>query len=208
MIDPSELDKFPDDVTVAAPEDYVDGSLPMLVPEGYYDLVITDFDVTRDRTTKAPDGKAFILQTEVAGGDLDGRAVRNLRVWFKTFLRNGVESSGVGDLIRAIDDQARWHSRADAAVLLQRAVDERKPFRVKLVWEAFDADYFAEAGGPGMVAGSAEQKTLRKLATVKGMTLFRQAVDGTYLPEVDGKSGARLEARLVIDRYVQSSRRR
>jgi len=94
----------------------------------------------------------------------------------------------VGDLIRAIDDQARWHSRADAAVLLQRAVDERKPFRVKLVWEAFDADYFAEPGARDG-GGSAEQKTLRKLATVKGMTLFRQAVDGTYLPEVDGKSG-------------------
>lgn len=208
MVTPSDLDNLPDDVAVAAPDEYVDGSMPSLVPEGFYDLAIVNFDVSRNRETKAPDGKAVVLQCEVVGGEHDGRPVRNLRVWFSRFQRNGVWVSGVGDLIRAIDDSARWETRGDVVTILQKAQDERATFRVKLIWEAFDNDYYVDKGGSTMVAKSPEQKSLRKEATVKGMTNFRQAADGTFLPEVDGKSGNVIEARITIDRYIPSSRRR
>lgn len=204
----SELDRLNADVAVAAPEAYVDGTLPMIVPEGMYDLVITEWDVSRNKETKAPDGKSFILQCTTTGEDGNPKPVRNLRVWTTTFQRNGVTVSGLGDLIRAIDDTATWHTIADAGRILQKAMDQRTPFRVKLTWEAFDLDYFNENGGGTMTRKSPEEKALRKLATIKGMQNFRQAPDGTYLPEVEGPSGAMLEARLVIDRYVPASKRR
>jgi len=210
MVTLSELDRLHVDVEVATPEAYVDGSLPMLVPEGMYDLVITDWDVSRNRETKEWDGKAIVLQCETLEMGEDGkpRYIRNLRIWTTTFLRNGVKVSGLGDLLRSIDDTATWTTLTEAGQILQKAMDQRIPFRVKLVWEAFDSVYFNEHGGGSMVNKSPEQKALRKLATIKGMANFRQAPDGTYLPEVEGPSGDILEARITIDRYIPSSKRR
>lgn len=204
----NDLQNLNINVEVAAPEEYVDGNMPSLVPEGRYDLMITDWDVSRNFETKQPDGKAFILQTQVVGGEHDGKAVRNLRVWTTTFERAGATVSGLGDLIRSIDDTARFTTLQDAAAIIQRAADQKTPFQVQLKWEAFDADYYNEKGGQSMVNKSAEQKALRKEATVKGMTNFRQAGDGTYLPEVEGPSGNTIEARVVINSYTPSSRRR
>jgi hypothetical protein len=204
----NDLQNLNINVEVAAPEEYVDGNMPSLVPEGRYDLVITDWDVSRDYETKQPDGKAFILQTVVSGGEHDGKAVRNLRVWTATFERNGVRVSGLGDLIRAIDDTARFTNLQEAGSIIQRAQDMKTPIQVQLKWEAFDSEFYNENGGQGMVNKSPEQKELRKRATVKGMSNFRQAADGTYLPEVEGPSGNILEARLTINSYTPSSRRR
>lgn len=204
----SELDNLALDIEVAEPTAYVDGNMPMLVPEGTYDLVITDWDVSRNRETNQPDGKAVVLNCKISGGEHDGKSVRNLRVWTAVFERNGVKVSGLGDLIRAIDDTARWGTLGEAGTILQKAADSRTPFRVKLVWEAFDRDFYADRGGESMVAKSPEQKALRKEATIKGMARFKQAPDGTYLPEVTGPSGNVIEARITIDRYIASSRRR
>lgn len=203
-----DLDTLHMDIEVASPTEYVDGTLPMLVPEGPYDLLITEWDISRNRETKEPDGKAFILQTEITGGEYDGRAVRNLRIWTTTFQRNGVTVSGLGDLVRAIDDTAHFRNLSEAANILQEAQDKRLPFRVKLVWEAYDSDFYREKGGDNLVRKSPEEKALRSMSTIKGMTKFRQAPDGTFIPEVEGPSGNTLEARLTIDRYIPSSKRR
>lgn len=204
----NDLQNLNINVEVAAPEEYVDGNMPSLVPEGRYDLVITDWDVSRDYETKQPDGKAFILQTQVVGGEHDGKTVRNLRVWTSQFERNGVKVSGLGDLIRAIDDTARFTTFQDAAAVIQKAADQKTPIQVSLKWEAFDVEYFNAKGGQSLVRKSPEEKALRKEATVKGMTNFRQAADGSYLPEVVGPSGNTLEARIVINSYTPSSRKR
>lgn len=204
----NDLQNLNINVEVAAPEEYVDGNMPSLVPEGRYDLVITDWDVSRNFETKQPDGKAFVLQTQVVGGDQDGKTVRNLRVWTTTFERNGVRVSGLGDLIRAIDDTAKFTTISDAGAIIQRAADQKIPIQVQLKWEAFDADYYNDKGGQSMVAKSPEQKQLRKEATVKGMQNFRMAADGSYLPEVEGPSGNTIEAKVVINSYTPSSRRR
>ena len=204
----SDLQNLNINVEVAAPEEYVDGNMPSLVPEGRYDLLITDWDVSRNYETKQPDGKAFILQTQVLGGPHDGKAVRNLRVWTATFERNGATVSGLGDLIRAIDDTARFTTIQDAAALIQKATDLKTPIQVQLKWEAFDTDYYNEKGGGSMVNKSPEHKLLRKESTVKGMQNFRQGSDGSYLPEVQGPSGNTIEAKVVINAYTPSSRRR
>lgn len=204
----NDLQNLNINVEVAAPEEYVDGNMSSLVPEGRYDLTITNWDVSRDYETKEPDGKAFILDAVVTGGPQDGKTVRNLRVWTATFERNGVRVSGLGDLIRAIDDTATFTTLQDAAAIIQKAQDQRIPIQVKLQWEAFDSDYYNDRGGKTMVNKSPEQKALRKEATVKGMTNFRQATDGTFLPEVKGPSGNTIEAKVVINSYTPSSRKR
>ena len=204
----SELDNLDVDVEVAPPEEYIDSSMAQLVPEGMYDLSITEWDVTRDRETKQPDGKGFILHCKVVGGEQDGKTVRNLRVWTATYFRNGVKVSGLGDLIRGLDDQAEWTTLSEAGAVLQRAQDQGLTFRAKLSWEAFDNDWFTDKGGKALDRKSQQAKDLRKSCTIKGMGNFRQAPDGTFLPEVEGPSGNMLEARLGIDRVVPSGKRR
>lgn len=203
----SELENLSVDVEVAPPAEYVDSGNSLL-PEGMYDLSIEAWDVSRNRETNQPDGKAFVLTLKVVGGEYDGRQARNIRVWTTTYERNGARASQLGDLIRAIDDTAEWHTLADAGALIQKAADQGLTFRAKLKWDAFDLAFYEDRGGKGMVNKSPEQKELRKQASVSGMANFRQAPDGTYLPEVEGPSGNMLEARLSLDRFVPSGKRR
>ena len=205
----SELDNITtEDIEVAPPAEYIDSSVTRPVPEGMYDLQITEWEPSRNRETKQPDGKAFVLNCKVVGGEQDGKFVRNLRIWTATYERNGVRVSGLGDLIRAIDDTAEWKTLADAGAILAKAQDQGTTFRAKLVWEAFDLDWYRDQGGDNLPNKSPEQKDLRKQATIKGMSKFRQAPDGTFLPEVEGPSGNMIEARISVDRYVPSGRRR
>lgn len=208
MLNLAELDNLNLDIATAPPEEYVDNSLPFVLPEGTYNFVITDVEPSRDRTTKIPDGKAFVLTLEVADGDYEGREVRNMRVWTTTYLRNGVKVSGLGDLIRAIDDTARWSTLADAASILSKACDQRTIFRSRVIWEAFDADWYEDQGGQNLVPKSPEQKELRKAATVKGMANFRQTPTGVILPVAIGPSGNEIEARVAFSSFYPSSKRR
>lgn len=208
MVDINDLDAIPPlDIEVAPPEEYVSGSLPNLVPAGYYNLCITDWGWSRNRQTNEIDGKAAVLQLVVADGEHEGTAIRNIRVWTATFDRKGKRASGLGDLINAIDDHARWTNLQEATAILNKAMDERTIFRLRLDWEAFDMDFFNEQGGATMLRKSPEEKELRKKATVKGMANFKLAADGSYLPEVEGPSGAILEARYTIASFVSASRR-
>lgn len=204
----SELDNLvTDDIEVAPPSEYVDSNMSIL-PEGMYDFQITDWEPSRNRETKQPDGKAFVLTVKVVGGEQDGKIARNLRIWTATYLRNGARASGAGDLVRALDDTAEWKTYQDAAEIITKAVDTGATFRCKVSWEAFDLDWYRDNGGDTLEKKSPEEKALRKQATTKGMANFRQAPDGTFLPETEGPSGNMLEARLSIDRYVPSGKRR
>jgi hypothetical protein len=203
----SELENLNVDVEVAPPAEYVDSG-NSIIPEGMYDLAITEWDVSTNRETKQPDGKAIILNVRVVGGDLDGRTARNIRVWTTVYERNGAKASQLGDLIRAIDDSVTWTTLAEAGSVIQRAKDQGQTFRAKLKWEAFDAEWFEDQGGKTMDKKSPEAKQLRKQATTAGMANFRQAPDGTFLPEAMGPSGNPLVARLSLDRFVPSGKRR
>jgi hypothetical protein len=208
MLNLAELDNLNLDIATAPPEEYVDNSIPFVLPEGTYNFVITDVEPSRNRETKIPDGKAFVLTLQVADGDYEGREVRNMRVWTTTYLRNGVKVSGLGDLIRSIDDTARWSTLADAAAILSKACDQRTLFRSRVVWEAFDADWYEDQGGQNLTPKSPEQKELRKAATVKGMAHFRQTPTGVVLPVAIGPSGNEIEARVAFASFYPSSKRR
>jgi hypothetical protein len=208
MVTPHELDFLEDDIEVAPPEEYADQTSGSVIPEGTYNLLLTDFDATRNYETKVPDGKGYVLHCVVADGPLEGRQVRNLRVWSAPYVRNGVKVSGLGDLIRAIDVTVPWKTREDVRQILQKAIDTKQTFRVKLLWTAFDTDHFNSNGGPMMERKSPEEKILRKESTVKYMKNFRQMPDGSFYPETVGPSGATLEARLEFGNFIPSNKRK
>lgn len=209
MVTPDELDLLSDiDIDVADPDDYADSSAPNLIPEGHYNFYITDFDVTRDYESKQPDGKGFVLTIEVADGELEGRTLRNMKVWTSTYLRKGVKVSSLGDLIRAIDSTARWSGAEGARLVLQKAVDTKQKFRARVIWTAFDSDHFAALGGPAMENKSKAQKEARRAATVKYMRNFKLMPDGSYYPETTGPSGAVIEAKVEFDTFTPSYKRR
>lgn len=202
-----------EDVAVAKPSEYVDGGIG-LIPEATYDLVIKDFEPVFDE-----DGtfrkRISLKSLEIVGvpdEDLKkflGRKVSNLSIFTTTYLRNAVQVSGLGDLIRGIDDTREWRSLKDAVDVIQEAVDKQTPVQIKLIWGAFDNTGFKSLGGDTLVKKSPEEKELRKKATVKGMRNFRKLPDDSYIPEVAGPiSGEMLEARLEIDRVIPQNKRR
>lgn len=206
------LDKV-EGVDVAPPSEYVDGGIG-LVPEATYDIVIKDFEPVFDE-----DGtfrkRISIKRAEIAGVSDDdlkrylGRIVNNLTIFTTVYKRSGVDASSLGDTIRGIDSERKWSGLKEACDILQEASDKMTPIQMKLVWGAYDGKGFDAAGGKGMVDKSAEQKELRKKASVKGMRNFRPLPDGTYAPEVAGPlSGEMLEARLEIDRVIPQHKRR
>ena len=208
MVDLSILETLKTDISVAPPEEYADGGAPNLLPEGTYDLHIKSFEPIMDRDDKDL-FKGFNIQAEVADGDLQGRGTGRLSVWASVYERNGIPVSQLGDFIRAIDSSASWKSPADAGRIIQMAIDRKMPVRVKLGWEAFDQNGYEEAGGKkGPASKTPEQKLLRKAHTVKGMSRFPKNPDGSHRGEIEGENGEIIEARLSINNFISSHRRR
>lgn len=208
MADMTMLEHLHTDIEVAPPSEYADSSTPNLLPEGTYDLVLRNVEPILDRNDPTI-FKGFRLVAEVVGGAYDGRGVAGLSVWAATYLRNGVKVSQLGDFIRALDATATWTNPAEAGRILRMAIDRKMPFRVKVGWEAFDNSKFEAEGGPSLERKSPEEKALRKACTIRGMRNFKQAPDGSYIPEVEGSvEGEILEGRLSINSFIASHKRR
>jgi hypothetical protein len=209
-----QLQNVPDeDIAVAAPSQYVDSGFG-LIPEQTYDFVIKDF-----APAFGDDGsfrkRIDIKKVEIVGVPEEelrkilGKTVNNLSVFTTQYLRGGVKVSGLGDLIRGIDPSREWSSLKDAVDIIQEAVDKNIPVQGKLVWGAYDKAGFENAGGKAMIPKSAEEKELKKRASVRGMRNFRQLPDNTYLPEVPGPiSGEMLEGRIELDRVIAANKKR
>jgi hypothetical protein len=187
----------------------VDNSGPGLLPEGFYTVELKGYEVVTDPETG--EFKRAINMTElkvVQPPELAGRTVRNLRVFTTTFQRNGATVSMLGDFLRGIDDGAEWDGLTGACAVLDKAIDKNTPIRIKFAWEAFDWEGYRDEGGQQLTKKSPEEKELRKKATVKRMASFPQNPDGTYRSNVIGPlSGEMLEARIVVDRVIISSKR-
>lgn len=208
MVDMSILESLNTDISVAPPDEYADGGAPNLLPEGTYDLHVKSFEPIMDRDDKEL-FKGFNIQAEVADGELTGRGTGRLSIWASRYERNGVQVSQLGDFIRAIDSSATWTSPADAGRIIQMAIERKMPVRVKLGWEAFDQVAYEEAGGKkGPASKTPEQKKLRKDCTTKGMVNFPKNADGTHRGEIEGENGEIIEARLSINNFISSHRRR
>ena len=203
-----DLNDITADITVASPDEYVDSSFGLL-PEGVYDFILKSWEVGKNRDgqfnnmIRIEEAEALDPQTHEVKG-----TARQIAIFTTTYERRGVVVSGLGDLIRGIDATRSWKTMADAGAILNEAVDRKLPIRVKVIWEAYDRAFFEREGGPLLTNKSAEQKDLRKRSTTRGMQNFRALPDGSFSPETTGPSGQSVEARLVIDRVVPSSKRR
>ena len=203
----SELENLRTDITVAAPSEYVDSAFAP-VPEGTYNFRISSVEPMTDKEGN-PTGKAFVvgLKVDDPTSEYNGRSVSKIRVWTTTYLRAGARVSMLGDLIRGLDSSATFASLADAFNLLLKAQQQGQTFRAKLVWEGFDIDHWKELGGPDTTKSTAEYKTTRAAASIKGMRNFTQLPDGSYAPEVTGPSGNPIEASFSLDRIIPSHKR-
>ncbi len=206
MVDMELLESLNTDISVAPPNEYADAGTPNLLPEGTYDLHVTGFDVILKKDSG--DFNGFTITAQVVDGEYAGRSTGRLSIWASTYERNGVRVSQLGDFIRALDATANWDSPATAAKVIQMAIDRKMPFRAKLGWEAFDQTAYEEKGGKALVNKSPEQKLLRKNCTVKGMRMFPLNPDGSYRPEIETAGGELIEARLSINGFISSHKRR
>lgn len=205
----SDLNSLAADVNVSGPEDYVDNAGPGLLPEGWYTVELKGYDVVTDPNTGEFKNAINLTELKVVQPDeFAGRTARNIRIFTTTFQRQGAVVSMLGDFLRGIDDRAEWNGLSGACQLLDKAIDQNTPIRIKLNWEAFDWQGYRDEGGPNLTKKSPEEKDLRKRATVKRMENFPQNPDGSRRSNVIGPlSGENLEARLVVDRVIVSSKR-
>lgn len=205
----AELTNLNPDIDVAPPTDYVDNAGPGLIPEGYYTLELKSYELVMDPESGEFKNAINLTELRVVDGPFENRTARNIRVFTKPFLRNGVKVSMLGDFLRGIDDSAEWNGLSGACSILDKAIDRNQPIRLKLTWEAFDWVGYQDEGGKDMVKKSPEEKELRKRCTIKRMQNFPQNPDGSFREKVAGPvSGDNLEARLTIDRVVPSSQQR
>lgn len=193
------------DIDVASPADYVDNVGPGLLPEATYTFNLIEYEVGVDQVTGEFRNYINMRRHRVAEGDFEGRFANDLRVWTTPFLRNGIKVSMLGDYLRGIDADREWSGLDGAKAILDYAIDNRAPIRIKLIWEAFDRGGFEQLGGLRLQRKSPEEKALRKQCTIKGMRLFPQLPDGSYRTStVSSLTGETLEARLSIDRVYPS----
>lgn len=193
------------DIDVASPSDYVDNAGPGLLPEGTYTMNLVEYVEGRDPATGEFRNHINMRKLRVADGDFMGRYANDLRVWTTPFLRNGIKVSMLGDFLRGIDADREWSGLEGAKEILNYAIDNQSPIRIKLIWEAFDRGGFEQLGGLRLQRKSPEEKALRKQCTVKGMRLFPQLPDGSYRTStISNITGESLEARLSIDRVYPS----
>lgn len=201
----SDLAHLNVDIDVAGPQDYVDNAGPGLLPEGTYNLHLVEYEVGLDPVTGDFRNYINMRRMRVADGDFQNRYADNLRVWTTPFQRNGIRVSMLGDFLRGIDSGREWSGLDGAADVLNYAIDQKVPIRIKLIWEAFDRAGFEQLGGLRLQRKSPEEKALRKQCTVKGMKLFPQLPDGSFRPTtISAITGEVLEARLSIDRVYPS----
>jgi len=223
MVPLTELENLPSDaipeLAVSTPEEARRADLlDALLPEGFYTVVLRKWDFARSNATGAIDpSRVKLVDLEVIEADDQkyvGRHVRFQTIWTTTYTYRGVTTSGLNEFLRGIDDTAEWVAPGDnrqslmnAASILNDAVANETPIRIKFQWQAFDKDYYGEQGGRDMEKGP-EQKALRKGATLRGMANFPQNEVGIPIPEWVGPSGATVEAELSLDRVIPASKRR
>jgi hypothetical protein len=220
MVPMTDLENLPTDIqdlAVASPEEAKKAQRRAdLLPEDYYTVVLNNWDWGR-KDGQINTSNLELKELEIIDADnraLIGRKARFIRIFTTPYVnRDGACTSGLGEIIAGIDDNANWSVTGDpvasarnATAILNDAVANRTPIRLKFQWGAFDKDYFNEQGGRDMTKEDA--KALRKTCQIRGVRNFPIDETGAPIPEWVGPTGNIVEARLDIDRVIPSSRRK
>lgn len=222
MVPLTELENLPSDVipdvgVSTAEEARKADAIDAMLPEGYYTVVLRKWDFARRSDGAIDPGRVKLIDQEIIESDeprYTGRHVRFLTLFTTAYTRGTVRTSGLDQYLKGIDDEVDWYiegnnkqSLINAAGILNDAVANQTPIRVKFQWSAFDRDYYEAQGGPNLEKGE-EQKAIRRSASLRGMANFPVNDAGYPIPEWEGPSGSRCEAELQVDRVVPSSKRR
>lgn len=199
------------DITVAGPEDYIDGNTNVPLPIGSYELRLLDWGFEpAKRAGKAP--TIVLKQVEVASGQYEGKRVTFQRVYATPFTRTNPvtgaseKASGLGDLIRSFDKSYNTANMTieDVQKFLNQRVEERATFKAKVDWEGFDTDYWnAETEKRGIAKGdytSQASKDLSKQCKLVGKKGFPEGKPLATNPF----SGNKVEARMRITNMYPS----
>lgn len=170
---------------------YVDASeFPPPIPEGVYTLKQgkPKFEASKEGYLVAVFEKHV-----VEGGEQDGKSVAFDRISNKTFERQGVRVSMMGDQLRALGDTSRPRTNQEYADVIE--ANEGRPFKAQVQWEGF----CGHKDTPVEVADAKDGVTL------KGANQFPSAPSGERIPEVkcpkDG-CGKTIRARARINRRI------
>lgn len=113
------------------------------------------------------------------------------------------------DLLRSFDDTLTFSSGKELLQLLGEQFENGKTFVAGTNWEAKDSDaikeFIDENGGDLDDVDQDEKRAFFKKAIIRGQKKFPKN-NGYYVPEIEGPSGATLQARVKITRLYPSSK--
>lgn len=191
---------------------------PAPIPEGNYRLRVEKMSIDKDKegNVRLSQGKwpAVVLEkiAVVEGEHADRTAATFQRVYSVPFVRGGgtiPNASGLTDLLRAYDQTLSLTNVSDIIEALERFVAEGATFRGQVRWTAYDKDAadaeFARLGVTTKTASKEQFKQVRKIAEIRGMKKFPKAANGSYLPVMEGPSGATVEAKGEVSNFYTSS---
>lgn len=206
---------FANDTFAYNPADYVDAGATILPLPGTYRLRVTSLGRRKDRETGAEvtrDGWPILMLNRIEiiePLDDNGAFAIFEEISTKPYFRKGqgreIPAARHMDLLRAIDQHAQVGDFAEGVAEVERLLSSGATFVAQLGYKAQDTTWakeqIAQAGGKEHM----DPKDYNKVWTDAKLTTKNfQNPNGGYRTQAMGRSGAMLEAKLTISKFIPS----
>lgn len=213
--DLSEVQDF-EDIKLEDASEYQDQTGPAPLQPGNYRFRVVEGGRRKNQDGEPIDDHGFpqvqlsklvVVEPE----ELAGREVYPFQSYTLRPVQGGARKGTVPavDLLRGFDDTLTFSNGKDALRQLAEQFEAGKTFVAGTNWEAKDSDFIKEAadenGGDLNDMDDDERRSLFKKAIIRGQKKFPKA-NGVYIPEIEGPSGATLQARVKLTRIYPSSK--
>lgn len=212
--DLAEVNDF-EDVKLEDPNEYQDqtGAAPLL--PGNYEFAVVEAGRKKNNDGEPLDDNGYpqVQLTKlrvVAPEEVAGREIYPFQAYSLKPVDGGKRKGTTPaiDLARGFDDTVAFENGKAVLQFLAEQFENGKTFKASTTWEAKDSDAikeFIEANGGDLSDVDQEEKrNFFKKAIIRGINKF-PLVNGFRLPEVEGPSGATLQARVKLTRIYPSS---
>lgn len=204
-----------EDVSLTDASEYQDQTDPAPLNPGNWALRVVEGGRAKDKDGNNIDDEGFpvivLNQLEIVEPEeFKGRQIYPFAKYSFKPIAAGKRAGAVPavDLLRAFDDSLTFANRQELAVLLAEQIAGGNTFRGSTNWEAKDSDYIREqldaAGGFDDMDEDARRE-LFKVAIIRGQKKFPK-VNGSFVPEIVGPSGDKIQARVKLTRLYPSSK--
>jgi hypothetical protein len=213
--DLSEVQDF-EDVKLEDASDYNDQTGPAPIAPGNYRFRVEVGGRKKNNDGEALDDNGYpqVQLTKlviVEPEEFAGKEVFPFQSYSLRPQQNGPRKGTVPavDLLRGFDDTLTFGSGKEVLQLLGEQFENGKTFVAGTNWEAKDSDaikeFIEENGGDLDDVDQDEKRAFFKKAIIRGQKKFPK-VNGYYVPEIEGPSGATLQARVKLTRIYPSSK--